>query len=200
MQRSCHFKIQILLLCLLCFKAIPCLAQSLETKRIVEEQKREQLLQSEYDAVLKDESENQKKYSTTEFFDNLYKKKIVTTFDFYQSLIILTGVFDQYRTVDKQIMFLLNNNIIAEDNVDNILINRPLKKGYAAYSFLKLINLKGGIILHLFGINQRYALKELIYQGMMIPGSAQELITGPELIYSLTKIAEYISANQNENK
>ena len=57
----------------------------------------------------------------------------------------------------------------------------------------RALNLRGGLWIRLFGLSQRYALKELTYEGIMLPGATNEIVSGRELIFMLTQSAQYIT-------
>ena len=59
------------------------------------------------------------------------------------------------------------------------------------YMFSKAFDIKRGVILSLFGMSERYALKELVYQGMMSPGNVKDIVSGEELISILTQTGDY---------
>ena len=71
--------------------------------------------------------------------------------------------------------------------------NEPLRKGLAAYMFCKALGIKGGLAARVFGMNERYAMKELIFEEMMYPGDARDIVRGKELIVMVTRSAEYLA-------
>jgi len=62
--------------------------------------------------------------------------------------------------------------------------------------FAQAMGIKGGIVLRTFGLSQRYAFKELVYQGIMFPGNVHDVMSGRELIWTLTQAADYMAEKQ----
>jgi hypothetical protein len=66
--------------------------------------------------------------------------------------------------------------------------------------FAKAMDIKGGMTLRIFGLTQRYALKELVYQDIMLPGIVHDFVSGQELIWTLTQAADYMAEKQAHSK
>jgi hypothetical protein len=62
--------------------------------------------------------------------------------------------------------------------------------------FCKALKIKGGILLTLFGVNQRYALKELVHQRVMSSGNVKDVVSGEELVLILTRAGIYMAKKQ----
>ncbi|MBP7217262.1 MAG: hypothetical protein KBA46_08290 [Candidatus Omnitrophica bacterium] len=116
----------------------------------------------------------------------------------------LSGLFSkEYVTIDdalQTISLLLNQSkdVFQEDVLPPALkksadMNAPLRKGTAAFMFYKALNIKGGIWLKSFGTTERYALRELVFKDIMLAGYTQDYVSGKELLYTLTRSAEYLS-------
>ena len=63
----------------------------------------------------------------------------------------------------------------------------------AAYMFYKALGIKGGLCLRLFGVNERYAVKELGFQGIMPSGNVNDIVSGEELVSAFTQATNYIT-------
>jgi hypothetical protein len=92
-----------------------------------------------------------------------------------------------------QVASLKQRNIIPSKITAELSPNQPLSKGLAAYMFCQALNIKGGLLLRLFGMNQRYALKELVFQRIMSPGRVKDTVSGKELIVIFTRAIEYMT-------
>ncbi|MBI4436535.1 MAG: hypothetical protein HY590_03880 [Candidatus Omnitrophica bacterium] len=126
------------------------------------------------------------------YFINLLPKKIVYRYDAAKSIVILMGVDDEYIALEAQIAYLKEKNFLhkrfEKESFDPM---EPLRRGTAAYIFYKALGMKGGIALHLFGPTERYALKELVFQGIMSPGHVNDLLSGQELVQIMSQAARY---------
>ena len=110
------------------------------------------------------------------------------------------GVENKYIDLNSQIAFLKENRFLPKKIAQDFKPTEPLRKGLAAYIFYKALGLKGGIIIRVFGSTQRYALKELAYQGIMPSGNVNDIVSGDELISTLTRAANYLSEKIERNK
>ena len=71
---------------------------------------------------------------------------------------------------------------------------KPLRRGLTAYALRKVLNIKGGVFLNLFKENERYALKELAYEGIMSSGNIREILSGDELAATMTRAINYMES------
>ncbi len=76
---------------------------------------------------------------------------------------------------------------------------RPLRRGPTAYMFCKALKVKGGAILSLFGVSERYAVQELAFQGIMSAGNVNDIIAGDELALATMQAADYLAKIQGMN-
>lgn len=168
------------------------MAQSQGEDRRIEEQKRESLRPSESRIV-----EEKKAIPPTLdpidllYFAELMLKRIAYRYDASKALVILMGVENQHIALDSQIHFFKKTNILPKRFGSEFDPMEPLRKGLTAYMFSKALGIKGGLILRLFGMNERYALKELVYQGMMSSGNVKDIVSGEELISILTQAGNH---------
>jgi len=179
------------------------LAQSPEDKRRVEEEKRRDLKLSEFylpevqvTITQVDESDQDS------YFKGLLSKEVAVLSDAYKTLAILLGAGDQFSDLDSQFNFLVENGIVSKNIGTKTNYDEPLRKGATAYMFAQAIDIRGrgGIILRFFGLSQRYAFKELVYQKIMFPGNVHDVMSGQELILTLTRAADYLAEKQKDSQ
>lgn len=169
-------------------------AESQEEKRRVEEKKRQNLASSEAP------SSSQPAVKLQEmdpidliYFTELVGKNIAFRYDICKVVAILMGIEDEYISLDSQITFLNEKKFLPKKVATNFEPTQPLRRGLTAYIFCRVLEIDGGVILRLFGISERYALTELVHQGIMAPGNKNEIISGEELISILMQAANYIA-------
>ena len=131
-----------------------------------------------------------KEESEDSYFQDLLSRKITYNKDACKAIVILLGVKETYADLDSQKAFLEESKIIPIKGREFDL-EAPLYKGVAARMFCCALGIKGGLWLRFFGMSERYALRELVYEGIMFGGSADEIVNGQELVLMLTKAAEY---------
>ena len=186
---------RLLLFILLFMNICPVLwAQSLEDKRRVEEEKRKNLAPSEsYLLEIKEVSPPVTHSDQDSYFSELLTKRVATLSDAYRVLIVLTGKDIQFLDLESQFDFLSKEGVIPKSIGTEPAYEKSLRKGTAAYMFAKTMDIKGGVILRFFGMSERYAFKELVYEEVMFPGNVNDVMSGPELILTLTRAADYMA-------
>lgn len=172
------------------------IAQSLEEKRRIEEEKREDLRPSE--VQIPEDKKKPPMVSPIDlaYFIELMPKKVTFRYDACKVLVILMGVEEQYIDLDSQIAFIKEKNLLPQEYNLEFDFMQPLRKGLVSYMFCKALKIKGGLCLRLFGVNERYALKELVFEGIMFPGNVQDIVSGEELVSVLMLATSYMEKKQ----
>jgi hypothetical protein len=63
-----------------------------------------------------------------------------------------------------------------------------IERGVMATIVVKVLDIRGGWAMHVFGDTQRYALRELVYRGIFPPSSVQQTFSGSEFVGVIGKI------------
>lgn len=63
-----------------------------------------------------------------------------------------------------------------------------IERGVMATIVVKVLDIRGGWAMHVFGDTQRYALRELVYRGIFPPSSPQQTFSGAEFVGVIGKI------------
>ena len=173
------------------------MAKTAEDDRRIEEEKRKSLSPTEIEIPQeKQPSPRQSADIDLDYFRELLLKKTAINSDACQVIVRLMGVEDYVPDSSSQFALLKERNIIPEKLATGFDLSQPLRKGLTAYMFCQALEVKGGVWIRLFGMSQRYALKELIFEEIMSPGSVNDHMSGKELILTLTRAIEYITQNQ----
>lgn len=177
----------------------PLSAETLKDQRRLEEEARVELRPTEPQPSVASEPALEISSSTDlSFFQELLSKKYVIRREAIGPLLILLGeeeLFSQDQAA--QIRFLKETNILPAKIAQDFSPDKPLRNGLAAYMFCQALKMKGGIGARIFGMNQRYALNELVFTGIMPEGSIDDVVSGPEFIIIFTQAAEHL-AQKNE--
>jgi hypothetical protein len=167
-----------------------------QDERRIEEEKRESLNRTEEKATHEKEEPSLREQIKNAYFEELLIKKAALNKDACKIIIILLGVEGIYTGIESQIDFLEEAGIISPKEMAAFNPEKPLSKGTAACMFCRALKIRGGLWLMLFGATERYALRELVYEDIMLQGNVDEIISGKELILILTKAAEYAAENK----
>lgn len=117
--------------------------------------------------------------SDLRYLKGLRNKEFSTFGDCLQLLRILLG---KKELVDK---------LVSDANL-SLSPESALTRGIAAVLFCRALEIKGGVLLRVFGLSQRYALKELVYLDIFAPGPLDSVISGAELISVFSNCAAYL--------
>lgn len=127
------------------------------------------------------------------YFAGLVQKKIAYRYDAIMGILIVLGVEKKYLSLDSQVAFFQQEGFVPARYRESFDPMQPLRRGLAAYMFREALEIRGGIALHLLGPSERYAMKELGFQGLMSPGLVSDLISGQELVQTITQAANHLA-------
>ena len=181
-------KIALVFFCLL-IMPVSAFAASAEDTRGREEDKRKSLVPTEAQqspAALAHEPKSDKENYA--FLSDLYNKKISSIADACRAISILLGRDEQF----------VQDNLLPPSVKKGFKYPQPLRKGQVAYMLCKALDIKGGLWLRFLGLNQRYALRELVYEGIMFSGSVQDFMSGKELLITLTQAVDYLTRSHDQ--
>ena len=172
----------------------------LQTARMVEEKKRVSLRKSEVLIEKLEEEEDIviKGVREEDYFYRLINKKVALNEDAVKIIIIFLGLENEYIDTDSQVSYLKENGFFPKKMIHDIDLQRPLEKGVLAYLYCKALNIKGGLILRIFGLSQRYALKELEYEGITLPGKVNDIVSGKEMVHAFSGAVSHLSERANK--
>ncbi len=121
----------------------------------------------------------------------LAQRRIAFRYDAIKTIVILLDVDDQYLDLASQVAFLQERGILPKRYRESFDPMEPLRRGFVAYTFRQALGIRGGIALHLLGPSERYALKELAFQGILSSGRVNDLVSGAELVQVMNQAAQY---------
>ncbi|MFH0826542.1 MAG: hypothetical protein V1923_01440 [Candidatus Omnitrophota bacterium] len=174
-------------------------AETLKGQRRLDEEARDELLFTEpQPSVISEPVLESSSSSDLAFFQEVISKQYVVRSDTIRPLLILLGedeLFSQEKAA--QLRFLQEKKILPAKVAQNFSPEEPLRKGLTAYMFCKALRMKGGIGARIFGMNERRALNELVFTGIMTEGNQDDLLSGSEFIIIFTQAADYL-AQKNE--
>ena len=128
-----------------------------------------------------------------QYFNSLLARKVARDGDLLKTLSILMGVDEKYPDFTSMLEFIDSEEFLPPGYADRLILNEPLRKGVLAYAYCRALDIKGGVWLNIFGTNQRYAVKELSFMGIMDYGLTGDIVSGEELISILIRAAEYMA-------
>ena len=120
-------------------------------------------------------------------------RKITYGYDLCKMIVILKGTENEYIGLDAQVTYLKEQNFLPNKLRNTFDPMKPLRRGLTAFVLRNVLDVKGGIFPRIFKESERYALKEMTYEGAMSSGNIHTIISGDELASTITRAVNYLS-------
>ena len=117
---------------------------------------------------------------------NLSQKTWCTNDDACSLVLLFTQGQDSYTDFAARLEKLEAQGLVQSHW--NLQADDSVTKGTLAYMLCRALNIRGGLFMHILP-NRRYAYREAVYQKLMLRGSENEPLTGPEAIGILGRAA-----------
>lgn len=127
--------------------------------------------------------------------EHLQMQPMVTVGEAYRAMVLLAEGEDAYDSFEARQVALEERQIVRPQW--ELKRAEPVDKGTVAYMVMRILKLRGGVNMLLFGNlglgDRRYALRELAYQGLMEATPTYRFITGGELVNLMLKADRYMA-------
>lgn len=134
------------------------------------------------------------------YLAGLIRQRIVFRYDALKAIVVLRGVDEEYIDLNAQVAYAQAQGFLPKRKAKTFDPMQPLRRGEAAYLFHQALGIKGGVALYLLGPTERYALKELVFQGLLSGGRVNDLLSGDEFVQFVTQAAEYKAAQETKQR
>lgn len=132
----------------------------------------------------------------TFWHEHLQTQPMVTMAEAYRAMLLLADGREQYADFEARRAALQERGIVRP--AWNLQREACIDRGSVAYMVCRILQIRGGVNFNLFaplGIgDRRYAVRELIYMGMMTPGASYRYLTGGELVELLAEADRYMAS------
>src|SRR5687768_9001495 len=113
------------------------------------------------------------------FWRELSDQPAISNDDAFHALLLYTDGSDPAATYADRVTLLKNRRLLPDSfNGDP---DDAADRGTLAFAFVRMLNLRGGVTMSLFGTSSRYAVRTLQYRGLYPLSSANQTFTGQEL-------------------
>lgn len=123
------------------------------------------------------------------FWHALADRHVTSNDDAFHGLLLYADNHDDSKNYDDRVAALKSRGLLPDSFSQPA--NFAVTRGTLAVAIVKLIHIKGGWVMHVFGDTQRYAVKELVYDGIFPPSSPQQTFSGTEFVGIIGKIDDY---------
>jgi hypothetical protein len=128
-----------------------------------------------------------------DFWHTLATKSVCSNDDAFHALLLDFDGTDPNATYDARVEALKQRGFVGGGF--NRPANEGVMRGTIAVALCKAAGIKGGVTMHLFGLNGRYCLRELVYMGLLPPSSEFQTFSGVELVGVIGRFEDYQRGN-----
>lgn len=124
-----------------------------------------------------------------EFWHELADRPVTSNDDAFHGLLLYVDDADPSSNYDQRVASMKGKGLLPKDF--SAAGNHAVTRGTLAYAMCKILNIKGGVMMHLTGGNQRYAVRELMYMGLFPTSTINQTFTGSEFLGIVGKMEDY---------
>ena len=192
-------RIAVFVFILLIFSAPLAYGQTMQDNRRQEEEKRDSLKPTEVPiSSPQHKPELDQESAEMQFLTGLYSKKVAQFSDAVKITTILLRTYDPKGDFAFELATLREKQIVSRGISEGVAADAWLSKGTVAYMFCQALGIKGGVWMRLFGVSQRYCLRELVFAGIMQARGVNELVSGVELVDMFIKAVDYLAQDKTQ--
>lgn len=123
------------------------------------------------------------------FWHDLATRPVTCNDEAFHALLLYVDSKDDATDYDGRIKALRARGMLPAGF--NAPANEAVSRGVLAYALVKMLGIQGGWVMHVFGPSERYAVRELMYEGMYPPSSPQQTFSGTEFLGIMGKAEDY---------
>jgi len=124
-----------------------------------------------------------------DFWHGLAEQPLTTNNDAMHGLIELANDRDPNTSYADRLAWLKQRDLLAE-GFDQPA-DRVVSCGTVAQVLANILEIDGGVTMHLIGAHPRYATRELIYLEIMRPSTPQQAMSGIEFVGTIGRARDY---------
>ena len=135
--------------------------------------------------------------SDAEFIFDLSEKKHCTTDDAYRGMLYFIDGKDTSRNFRERTARLAMRGVIDTNRTHKR--NATITNGTVAYMLVRALGCRGGVMYNLTNASERYALRELVAEGIIKGSSEYSKVSGAEYVGILGRADDYRQENECES-
>jgi hypothetical protein len=124
-----------------------------------------------------------------DFWHSMASKKLATHREAFHGLILYLDNKDASNDFAGSLELLKSRKIIPVNFTGGE--NEAITQGTLAVAICHVLKIKGGVMLHMLADEPRYAHRELQYLNVFPAGSANQVVSGAELVGIIGKLEDY---------
>lgn len=127
--------------------------------------------------------------SQLNFWHELANRRLTSNDDAFHAVLLWADGRDDANSYAQRVTILKSRGLLYPQFSHTA--DDAIRRGDLAVIIVKLLNIKGGWMMHVFGPVPRYAVRELIYLDVYPPSSPQQTFSGTEFVGVMGKLDDY---------
>lgn len=128
-------------------------------------------------------------HASLDFWHGLAEELVTTNNDAMHGMLELANGTDPFTRYDDRV-----NWLVEAGYLDKGFEGEPdeaVSRGTVAQVVARVLNIRGGVSMHLIGAHPRYATRELVYLEIMKPGTEQQSLSGIQFVGTISRAQSY---------
>jgi hypothetical protein len=136
--------------------------------------------------------------SQMNFWHSLNDKKLISNDEAFHGVMLFYCGEDHSKNYEERIWRLSEDSFLPSEYKGKE--NEAITRGQLASVLAKMLKVKGGVMMQVFGAQPRYALKEMVALNIFPTSSSQQVLNGAQFIEIMGRAEDYQSrANLKAN-
>ncbi len=129
-----------------------------------------------------------------EFWHRLAEKKLTSNNEAFHALLIFVEGEDKYERYYQRVDALKRKGMLMPDFEGKA--NEAVSRGTMSVALFRALDLKGGVIISIFGPSPRYATRELRYRNIYPESSPNQTFSGGEFIGLMGRAEDWLAVQR----
>ena len=123
------------------------------------------------------------------YWHTLPDRNVISNDEAFHGLLLFIDAQDSSTSYDDRVNKLKSKGMLANDFKAPADI--AADRGTLAVILVRALSIHGGVTMHLFGDQRRYAVRELVYAGLYPPSSPQQVFSGAQFLGIIGRAEDY---------
>lgn len=128
-----------------------------------------------------------------DFWHTLASRKLATNDEAFHGMLLYLDGKDAAGSYDERVKLLKSRKMLPSDFKGTA--NEAATRGTLSVPIVRALQIKGGLVMSIFGPTPRYATRELQYLGLYPPSSPNQIFSGTEFVGIVGKLDDFQHGN-----
>jgi hypothetical protein len=127
--------------------------------------------------------------SQLSFWHELANRRLTSNDDAFHGILLDLDGHDKCANYDQRVAALKSRGMLKASF--NEPADSDIRRGTLAIIVVKMLGIRGGWAMHVFGPTERYDLREVVYEGIFTPSSPQQTFSGAEFVGVIGRVDDF---------